>query len=135
MNIKVAFQLVNGVTQSGRRLESLADAAAKLPSFSKASRIITHPAVVSYTPPCSACGVLLADRLLQRHYQRIGILVFKSQSLQIRLPSIILPLPLSRLFLTAEVPAPVNGPSADRKHYAQVSWRTYIIDVSAFRCL
>ena len=77
-----------------------ADAAAKLPSFSKASRIINT----------SSSGFIHAP--LQCMRRPAGVIVYSSgitsgsgywysnpSSLQIRLPSIILPLPLSRLFL------------------------------------
>ena len=80
LNIKVAFQLVNGVTQSGRRLCRVWPTPPQnCLLFLRHRGSSTHPAVVSYTPLAVHAASCWRDRLLQRHYQRIGILVFKSQ--------------------------------------------------------
>jgi hypothetical protein len=78
LDIEIAFQFMNGVTQRGRRFVELRRGRRKAPSFSSASRIIrTSSSGFMFAPSGVRSSPLMA--LFHGHHQRIGILILKSQ--------------------------------------------------------
>jgi hypothetical protein len=78
LDIEIAFQFLNGVTQRRRGFVELCRRSRKAPSFSSASRIIRTSSSGFMLAPFW-CAIVSAAGLFHGHHQRIGILILKPQ--------------------------------------------------------
>lgn len=78
LDIKIAFQFMNGIAQRRRGFEELCRSSGKSSLFSSASRIIRTSSSGFMFAPSGVRSFPLRN-LFHRHHQRIGILILKPQ--------------------------------------------------------
>jgi hypothetical protein len=133
LNIEIAFQFMNGVAQRRRRFIELCRRGGKAPSFSSASRM-TRTSSSGFIAAPLRLRFPLADYSIGIT-SGSGYWYSNPSSLQIRLPSTILPLPPSGLSQTPGRQAKLAGHLRIKDAARRMFGRTYIIDVPALRSL